>query len=788
MTAWILRAVSIIENASHFSARRSDDSSEQQVAQAALDLAREASIDQPTDDSRIQGRRRHIGYYLVDKGLLLLNNRVSFHPPVSWRFRQFVFKHAEEVYITSVYVCTALLIAGALFPILPRIGQFASLATAIIALLFPTMQVAVELVNNAVTSFLDPTTLPKLDFSKGIPAECTTLVAVPCLLLSEKQVIGLVRDLEVRYLANRDPNLHFAIVSDLPDSVSKPREFDTHRLVDLTVRLIRELNEKYRSRNNGDFLFLHRHRTFNTRQGVWMGWERKRGKLLDLNKLLMGEFDAFPIKEGRLEALREVRYVLTLDSDTQLPRDAAAKLVGAIAHPLNQAIVDPKRRIVVEGYGILQPRIGVTVHSMTRSRFAAIYSGQNGFDIYTRAVSDAYQDLLGEGIFTGKGIYEVATLHEVLNRRFPRNELLSHDLIEGAYARAGLVTDIELVDDYPSHFSAYSKRQHRWLRGDWQIAQWMFSRVPDEAGHRAPNPISAISRWKIFDNMRRSLVAPFLLTLFIAGWLGLPGGPIYWTVVTLGLLVFPVLAEICFAIFRALANGERGRLSQVFDGFWGRMLIVLLDLIFLAQKTVVTFDAIIRSLIRRFITGERLLEWETAAQSELRTGGGAGIDRYLGVMPFMSLLLAVIIWGVTRKLTPLVCAAPILLLWASARPVAAWLDRPLRDRQKLSPADIDFLLVNALRIWRYFREFGVERHNYLVPDNVAEEGFREAPRISPTNIGLLLNARQAACELGFLTTPEFAVLTRHTLATILRIAKMPGVIFATGMTRTLLSL
>jgi hypothetical protein len=755
-----------------FLARRSD-STELQVAQAALDLAREAEA-KPSDDIRIQGRRRHVGYYLVDKGLPLLTDRVSFHAPVSWRLRQFVFKHAEDVYITAVYVCTALLIAAALFPVLQRIGQLASLATAIVALLFPTMQVAVELVNNAVTSFLDPVALPKLDFSKGIPSDCTTLVAVPTLLINEKQVAGLVRDLEVRYLANRDPNLHFALVTDLPDSVSKPRDLDAHRLVDLAIRLIHELNEKYRSGNDGAFLLLHRHRIFNTRQGVWMGWERKRGKLLDLNKLLMGGFDAFPIKAGGLEALRDVRYVLTLDSDTQLPRDAAASLVGAIAHPLNQAIIDPKRRIVVEGYGILQPRIGVTVHSMTRSRFAAIYSGQNGFDIYTRAVSDAYQDLLGEGIFTGKGIYEVAALHEVLDRRFPRNELLSHDLIEGAYARAGLVTDIELVDDYPSHFSAYSRRQHRWLRGDWQIAQWMFARVPDEAGHNGPNPISAISRWKIFDNMRRSLVAPFLLTLFIAGWLGLPGGPIYWTVVTLALFVFPVIAERFFAMCRSLARGEGIRLGQLFDGLTARMLIVLLDLVFLAQTTVVAFDAVIRSLIRRFITGERLLEWETAAQSELRTAGGAGIDRYLGVMPFLSALLAVIIWGVTRRFTPLICAAPILLLWAIARPVAAWLDRPLLDRQKLSPTDIDFLLVNALRIWRYFREFGVERHNFLIPDNVEEVALREAPRISPTNIGLLLNARQAACELGFLTTPEFSLLTRHTLATILRMEKYRG--------------
>ena len=255
-----------------------------------------------------------------------------------------------------------------------------------------------------------------------------------------------------------------------------------------------------------------------------MGWERKRGKLLDLNNFLVGDFDAFPVKAGDIGVLRRVRYIITLDSDTQLPRGTAHAMVGAMMHPLNRAVIDPERRIVTEGYGILQPRVGVSVHSAAQSRMANIYSGQTGFDIYTRAISDVYQDLYSEGSFTGKGIYEVATLHAVLEKRFPRNALLSHDLIEGAYARAGLATDIEVIDDYPSHYSAYTRRNHRWVRGDWQIAQWLFGRVPDESGKFVRNPISTISRWKILDNLRRSLVEPATMILLVAGWLGLPGG------------------------------------------------------------------------------------------------------------------------------------------------------------------------------------------------------------------------------------------------------------------------
>src|SRR5580698_4635672 len=255
-----------------------------------------------------------------------------------------------------------------------------------------------------------------------------------------------------------------------------------------------------------------------------MGWERKRGKLLDLNKFLLHEYDSFPLKVGPLEILERVRYIITLDSDTQLPRGTAARMIGTMAHPLNQAIIDSRLRIVTKGYGILQPRVGVSVSSAARSRLASLYSGETGFDIYTRAVSDVYQDLFGEGIFTGKGIYEVGIFDEVLNHRFPRNALLSHDLIEGAYARVGLVTDIEVIDDYPSHYSAHTRRKHRWLRGDWQITRWLFNTVPDESGRSVPNPIGTVSRWKILDNLRRSLIEPITFLLFVFGWFFLPGG------------------------------------------------------------------------------------------------------------------------------------------------------------------------------------------------------------------------------------------------------------------------
>ncbi len=764
-------------------ARRSD-CTEVQVAQAALELAQKGG-QLPSLDARLQRKRMHVGYYLLDKGFSQLAARVGFHPTAAWRARAFVRANGEDLFLSGIQLSTLFLIAAALFPALPAFSRLPALVISIILLFFPAMQAAVDLVNSAITAFFDPEPLPKLDFSHGIPAVCATLVAVPSLLLNEKQVHKLVNDLEVRFLANRDRNLHFALLTDLADSVAKPRDNDSHPLVDLAIRLVGELNAKYQPLGMGGFMLLHRHRIFNTRQGVWMGWERKRGKLLDLNKLLSGSFDAFPIKTGRLEVLPQIRYVLTLDADTQLPHGTAARLAGAIAHPLNQAIIDPKLRIVTSGFGILQPRIGVAVPSATRSWLASIYSGQNGFDIYTRAISDAYQDLFDEGIFTGKGIYEVATLHAVLDRRFPRNSLLSHDLIEGAYARAGLASDIELVDDYPSHYSAYIRRKHRWVRGDWQIAQWMFSRVPDESGRWVANPISSISRWKIFDNLRRSLVDPFLFLLFVAGWLGLPGGPFYWTIVSLLLLIFPALVQFGFGLGRALSSARNGQVGEAVSGFWRAALVALLRLVFLPHETLLAFDAIVRSLVRRFITGERLLEWETAAQTEIQSSNSAAIDRYLAILPAAIFLLAAILWFAVPQKSAMACAAPILVLWALANPMTLWLNRAPHARLRLTPSDENFLAAHGLLIWRYFHQFSSERHNYLIPDNVVDEGLREAARVSPTNIGLLLNSRQAACELGFLTIPECVDSTMRTLATVERLKKFRGHLYNWYDTETL---
>ncbi|HEV2711259.1 MAG TPA: glucoamylase family protein [Edaphobacter sp.] len=747
--------------------------SEVATAQAALQLARE-SLGMSHADERVALRKSHVGYYLLAEGVPQLHHRIGYHPPLVERLRGMMRQWNEEFYILGTFTLSVLLITAIILPLVPHHDYWAVIGALLFALL-PVTQGAVDLVNGSITALLKADPLPKLDFSKGVPAEMTALVIVPTLLMNEKQVTELFEELEARYLANQDPNIHFGLLTDLPDTTTRPPEEDDSPLVLLALRLVDELNAKYATQEGGSFFLLHRHRVFNARQGVWMGWERKRGKLLDLNKLLVHSFDTFPVKAGPLQLLDRVRYVITLDSDTQLPRGSAARLTGTIAHPLNQAIIDPRLRIVTEGYGILQPRVGVSVGSASRSRMAALYSGETGFDIYTRAVSDAYQDLFGEGIFTGKGIYEVSVLHELLEHRFPRNALLSHDLIEGAYVRVGLATDIEVIDDYPSHYSAHTRRKHRWLRGDWQILRWLFSPVPDETGRSVVNPISTISRWKIFDNLRRSLLEPFTFLLFIFGWFFLPGGPVYWTIATLIVLLLPGLVQLGFNISRAVFDASLVAAKETFSTFAASLGITILNIIFLPHHMLLSLDAIVRSLNRTLISGRNLLDWETAAQAEAGTSTSS-LDRYLNLSPVIALLIAAMLaWTHPHAL---LAAAPVLVLWALAPVAVFWLDSPPRRVEgPLSVADRSFLERQALQIWRFFSEFGCEQNHWLIPDNVEEKGTRQVLTLSPTNLGMLLNSRQAAYEFGFITLPEFAAQTLGTLGTYDKLEKQRGHIY-----------
>ncbi len=745
------------------------DIGEVELARTVVRMAESAPIPGGAPEA-LRARLRHVGYYLIDDtGVEQLLPEVGFRPNLGTAIQRLFRHNPDEVYIIGIEFITLLTVVALIMSVVRSQGG-AGLIVGALLLILPATQAAVELMNYLVTSVLTPRPLPKLDYSKGVPADSATMVAIPTLLINEKQICSLVDDLEVRYLVNRDPNIFYALLTDLPDTAEPAGEQDAR--VDLAISLIEGLNKKYASEPYGGFYLFHRHRVYNPREGAWMGWERKRGKLLDLNQLLRNTYDPFPVKAGDLARLPQIRYVLTLDSDTQLPRGSAQRMIGTMAHPLNRPLIDPELNVVTEGYGILQPRVGISVHSATRSRLAAIYSGQTGFDIYSRAISDAYQDLYGEGIFTGKGIYDVDALRQVLERRFPRNALLSHDLIEGAYARAGLVSDIEVIDDYPSHYSAYNRRKHRWLRGDWQIVRWIFNKVPDESRHLVENPIALVSRWKIVDNLRRSLVEPATFLLLVAGWFGLPGGPRFWTLTTVALLFLPIYFRLIFTLIRSVWKEDPLEAREGFKDFLTSHVSIALNIAFLAHQALVAIDAIVRTVVRSYVTHTRLLEWETATEAELGLKKKTPVDMYLDWVPVLAVVL-----GLALFFNPdaAAYALPFVVAWCLSKAISVWINRsPHSEEYHLTPAEHRFLREVALRSWRYFSDFSVEANHWLIPDNVQEEPYRIADRCSPTNLGFLLNARQAAVEFGFLTVSEFAELTEKTLRTMARMQRHLG--------------
>ena len=494
----------------------------------------------------------------------------------------------------------------------------------LLLLVVPASEMAIIFVQRLVALLVRPQRLLRLEFKDELPPSARTMVIVPVLLTTVPEVEELLERIEVAAFANVDPHIHFAILSDFCDAPSREMPQDA-ALLEAARSGIESLNERFGSSSESRFFLFHRARQWNARDGIWMGWERKRGKIEEFNRLLRGSNEtSFSVRIGSADVLPSVRYCLTLDSDTRLPRDAAKKLLGIIMHPLNQAQIDPVSRRVTKGYGILQPRVSVTMASAAGSLFARIYAGYTGVDPYTTAVSDLYQDLFGEGIFTGKGLYDVDAFMAALDNRVPENAVLSHDLFEGLYARTALVSDIEVVDDYPSSVLAHARRQHRWVRGDWQILLWLFPFVPTRTGLER-NRLPLISRWKILDNLRRSLVAPATVALFMLGWTCLPGSPAVWTLGRAGGadVLAVALAPRDHRRSTALAALARAVRSTVIDDTKTALARAWLQLVFLAYQACQMTHAIAITIVRVAVTHRKMLEWQTAANSAQQHGQAA---------------------------------------------------------------------------------------------------------------------------------------------------------------------
>ncbi len=758
------------------------------VLLAAQDPGPPGPARQPSQDTE---RSKHVGYSLIGEGRDALEERLGYRPRLRSRPGRWVRRHPTLAYLGSCGIATLVM---TLLPLLwaAWLGAPAYQLVLLGAVLLLTGgTVGVSLVSSLVTLSLPPRLLPRMGFKEDLPPESRTLIGVPCMLTSEDEIRSLLSALEIRYLGNSGKNLGFALLSDFGDAPSQEMPGDAE-LLRFAREGLRELELRYQARDldgdgNGDaetdavprFFLLHRERRWNPSEGVWMGWERKRGKLAELDRLLAGSKDTgFVAFEGDLAAFGPVRYVITLDADTLLPRGAAVRMAAILAHPLNQVKLDGEGRVVA-GYTVLQPRVSVAPES-GRTRFSRLFAGETGLDLYTRAVSDVYQDLFGIGIYAGKGIYDPAAFEASLAGRVPENSLLSHDLFEGLHGRAGLASDILVLEDYPANLLTSLSRLHRWVRGDWQLLPWLLPRVPSAApgitGRRLPNRLPLIGRFMIFDNLRRSLFVPGLVLLLALGWLWLPGSWL-WTVTGIATLALPLFLGGLTATWR-IARGAEWR-PTIVDAAWtlrtglGETVVALAVL---PCEAFITLDAVLRTLVR-LVTRRHLLEWVTAAHTSRRLGDQPGAWAYLRVMalaPLFALALGALIAAYAPAALP--AALPVLVLWLVSPWIAAWLGRPPADRRPvLSTSERKQLRLLARRTWHFYERFVGPEDNWLPPDNFQEEpGGIVAHRTSPTNVGMLLLSTFTAYDLGYLDEAELATRIADTLAALERLERYRG--------------
>ena len=753
------------------------------VACAAINLAQAAA-----ERSGAGDRSAHVGYYLIDRGRQSLGRAVGSRLPwksrvirVSRHFRLFLYP--GSILLLTVLATWFVLVSLEGFVLKDWQYWFFTI-TGFIAI----SALTVPLVNQIVTLILPPRALPRMDFSQGIPAVHRTIVVVPTLLGGPQEIDDLIEALEIRYLGNRDPNLFFALLTDFHDAPECTLPEDEASLGRAKAG-IEALNRTYREDRPCIFYLFHRPRVWNPCERVWMGYERKRGKLEQFNAVLRGGgHTAFPDSIGDMSILASIRYVITLDTDTQLPRDAARTLVGNIVHPLNRPVYDDDKRRIVEGYAILQPRASISLTSAGQSRFTKLFAGESGIDPYTRQISDVYQDVFGEGSFIGKGIYDVDAFRQAVDGRFPENLVLSHDLLEGGYARSALVTDVELIEEHPASYTMEASRRHRWIRGDWQLAGWLFPRVPGPCRSNEstepnepkatwqPNPLSALSVWKLLDNLRRSLVPPSLLALLIGGWLFGPASAWFWTLLVAGVVFVPTLLGAVIELIRKPEERDWYVHLVLTGKSAGRPIaLALLTLVFLPYDTLICLDAVWRSGVRMLFTRRGLLLWQLrayAGRNACRTLADFLIEMWSA--PAVAMALAFALWQACPA--EWVFWVPVLLLWLASPVIGWWISKPL-----VSPApDLTieqrmFLRASARRTWRYFAEFVGPQDNWLPPDN-----FQEYPapviasRTSPTNIGMALLANLAAYDLGYICAGEFLRRTGNTLATLEKLERYRG--------------
>ncbi|WP_309663737.1 GH36-type glycosyl hydrolase domain-containing protein [Tabrizicola sp.] len=725
---------------------------------------------------------RDPGHWLIGDGRAALEQDLEFSAPARMQLWRAVGRFGLAGYLAAIgLVSMATLALG-----LALAGAAGADALALIVLAITGIGVAVEVgmavVNTVVTRSVPPTPLPGLDLAKGIPGQFRSLVAVPVLLHDTAELATQIERLEVHHLSSTGGALHYALLSDATDADARTAGHDV-ALVAAALDAVARLNTRYPSDDGDRFFFLHRRRMWNPSEGVWMGWERKRGKLAELNRLLRGANDtSFDVISGAVP--QDIRYVITLDADTRLLRGTVRQMIGKMAHPLNEPRFDGAAQRVTGGYGILQPRVTASLPvGQDGSIYQRIFSSAGGIEPYAAAVSDVYQDLFDEGSFTGKGIYDVDVFQAAMASRVPENTMLSHDLFEGVFARAALASDIEVVEDFPRRRDVDIRRHHRWARGDWQLLPWIFGASRHDRGG-----IPAVGRWKMIDNLRRSLLAPIAIVTLFSGWLMTPAVATVWTIVVVVMLALPRLLPLPFGIvperfgvtlrshFAALGHDALIAVSQI-----------ALSLIFLADTAANMLDAVIRTIWRLAVSRRHLLQWVTAARSS-EDAQLSVLGQYKSMAPGVALGLAA--FGVAWLANP--AALPLLVPFALGWFAAPWVARVISQPQGTSPAaplttgQASALRLIARQTWRYFETFVTAEENHLPPDN-----FQETPnpaiatRTSPTNIGLYLLSTVVARDMGWIGHSTALVRLKDTLQTMQRMPRYRGHLYNWHDTRDL---
>lgn len=738
---------------------------ELQVASQVVSLA---------DANRDDDRLGHVGYWLIDEGRAQLESTLDANPAFRRRWLALIRRHTGKLYAMSII---ALMLIGLAVPAAYLDQGGASLAMQLVVAVLsvmPASVIAIAVVHWFVTHNCSPTLLPTLDARLGIPEGAETVIAVPVIIASLQEVEQIMERLELRHLANPESGLCYALLSD-------PADADTETVVSdeaieaALVAGIQALNARHQDAGCDRFLLLHRRREFNASEGCWMAWERKRGKIEQFNYLLTeGWRESFSLLEGDIEQLMNVRYVISLDADTILPPGAAVKLVCTLTHPLNRARVDEVTDRVTSGYTILQPRIETLSQGGSSSTFVHLFAGDSAIDIYSRAVSDVYQDLFGVGSYVGKGIYDVKSFARGLTQRVPEQSILSHDLFEGLHGRVALCTNIVLYESYPDNWPEYAARQHRWIRGDWQLLPWLGFNVPVAPDQRARSRFSALDRWKLIDNLRRSLIPVAMLLYFLGAWFVFPGSAVVWTTLAIGAFS-PYLLDEAFAGIAQLSYRQRSR------GFAHRVRVhsgrSIVSIAFLVVDSIQILDAIFRTLWRIYVSRKYLLRWrasshwQSASSSSARS---AQVWRLMWYSPVVAMSVFTALFQLqSNALAP---AIPVLLCWFLAPWLAIRLgqSRSFR-RDSLDSDDSDFLNQVARRTWHYFDDLCRPEDHWLPPDNFqSDPGPLLARRTSPTNIGLYLSSMLAARDLGFIGARELSVRARNTLDALDRLTKHRG--------------